>query len=114
MPTMITCGAQLLRINSAKNSIEYSTNQGRIWLERYRSSSSGTFRDLLYYGMLVFAVTSKGIYYSQDAGLSWVARCTSTTYGTFISLIDGGGELLAQTSLGLYYSRDKGLSWLRR
>lgn len=114
MPKIITLGSELIRINPAKNHIEYSTNSGRSWLTRCASSSVGTFIDLLQYGNEVLAITSKGIYYSTNKCSSWLTRCTSTSAGTFMTLMDGGTELLAQTSKGLYYSTNKGSSWLRR
>jgi len=34
MPQMINLGSEMIRINPAKNTIEYSTNQGRTWNKR--------------------------------------------------------------------------------
>lgn len=114
MPQIISFGSELIRLNTANNRIEYSTNSGRSWITRYSSMSSGTFADLLPYGNEILAITSKGIYYSTNKGLSWIARYTGSSAGTFIALSDGGRELLAQTSKGLYYSTNKGLSWIKR
>jgi hypothetical protein len=114
MPQMIMLGSEMIRINPAKNTIEYSTSQGRSWSSRYTSSSCGEFIDLLPYGNELLAVTSKGIYYSTSQGRSWSSRYTSSTCGEFQCLMDGGRELLAQTSKGLYYSTSSGRSWSKR
>ena len=114
MPKMITLGSQLIRINPAKNTIEYSTNGGRFWVSRCTSSSYGTFVDLLPFGNELIAITSKGVYASTNKGSFWVSRCTSSSYGEFLSLTDGGKEILAQTSKGLYYSTNGGRFWVRR
>lgn len=111
---MITLGNEMIRINSAKNSIEYSTNGGRFWVSRCTSSSYGTFIDLQPYENELLAITSKGIYASTNKGSFWISRCTSTSYGTFQSLMDGGRELLAETSKGLYYSTNRGSFWIKR
>ena len=48
---LINTGSELLRINTAKNSIEYSSNGGRSWVTRCSNSTSyGTFISLLPYG----------------------------------------------------------------
>ena len=114
MPQMIMLGSEMIRINPAKNTIEYSTSQGRSWSSRYTSSSCGEFIDLLPYGNELLAATSKGIYYSTSQGRSWSSRYTSSSCGEFQCLMDGGRELLAQTSNGLYYSTSSGRSWSKR
>ena len=114
MPQMIMLGSEMIRINPAKKTIEYSTSQGRSWSTRYSSSSCGEFIDLLPYGNELLAVTSKGIYYSTSQGRSWSSRYTSSSCGEFQCLMDGGRELLAQTSNGLYYSTSIGRSWSKR
>ena len=114
MPQMIMLGSEMIRINPAKKSIEYSTSGGRSWSTRYNSSSCGEFIDLLPYGNELLAVTSKGIYYSTSQGRSWSPRYTSSSCGEFQCLMDGGRELLAQTSKGLYYSTSSGRSWSKR
>lgn len=114
MPKMITLGSELIRINPAKNTIEYSTNGGGFWVSRCTSSSYGTFVDLLPFGNELIAITSKGVYASTNKGSFWVSRCTSSSYGEFLSLTDGGKEILAQTSKGLYYSTNGGRFWVRR
>ena len=114
MPQMIMLGSEMIRIHPAKNTIEYSTSQGRSWSTRYSSSSCGEFIDLLPYGNELLAVTSKGIYYSTSQGRSWSSRYTSSSCGEFECLMDGGRELLAQTSKGLYYSTSSGRSWSKR
>lgn len=114
MPKMITYGSEMIRINPAKNCIEYSTSAGRSWISRYTSSSCGTFIDLLPYGSEILAITDKGIYYSSNQGRSWILRYTSSSCGEFNTLMDGGSEVLAETSRGLYYSTNAGRSWIKR
>jgi len=114
MPQLINLGAELLRINTQKNTIEYSQNGGRSWVVRCTNSSYGTFRDLFPYGPELLACTSKGIYVSTNQGRSFSVRCSNSSYGDFLTLQDGGGDLLATTSKGLYYSRNAGRSWVRR
>ncbi len=114
MPQMINLGNEIVRINPQKNSIEYSTNQGRSWSSRYTSSSCGTFIDLIQCGAEVVAATSKGIYFSSNQGRSWSSRYTSSSCGNFQNLMDGGKELLANTDKGLYYSTNSGRSWSKR
>ena len=116
MPQIISLGSELLRINPQKNSIEVSKDGGRNWsIRRASSSSYGTFMDLLLFGQLVFAVTSKGVYFSKDKGLNWsLKRANSPSYGDFKSIMQDGCNLLAQTSKGLYYSKDGGLNWTRK
>ncbi|MBQ5388074.1 MAG: hypothetical protein IIU55_03245 [Paludibacteraceae bacterium] len=58
---MITLGNEMIRINSAKNSIEYSTNGGRFWVSRCTSSSYGTFVDLLPYENELLAIYIRNI-----------------------------------------------------
>ena len=115
MPQIVNLRRELVRINPAKNSIEYSQNGGRSWVMRCSNCSYGTFRDLLVYGHELLACTSKGLYVSTNEGRSFVPRCTNTSsYGDFLNLQDAGTELLANTSKGLYYSRNEGRSWVRR
>lgn len=114
MPQIVNHGSELIRINPAKNSIEYSNNNGFSWYSRYSGSSYGYFRDLLYFGGELIVATSKGIYYSNNDGRSLYPRYTSSGCGNFISLADGGKELLATTSQGFYYSNNKGFAWYKR
>lgn len=114
MPQMIQYGNELIRINPAKNQIEYSTSQGRSWSSRYSGSSCGTFIDLLPFGKEILAATSKGVYYTTSEGRSWCSRYTGSSCGSFQMLQDGGKELLAITDKGLYYSTSQGRSWCFR
>lgn len=114
MPQLVTIGNELLRINTQKNSIEYSSNEGRTWLTRYCMSSVGTFRDLLAQGTEVFAATSKGLYWSRNGGATWTTRYNNSGIGEFLSLATDGTALLATTSKGLYASRNQGMSWEHR
>ena len=115
MPQLINIGQELLRIHTAKNTIEYSHNGGRSWVTRCTSTSYGTFIDLLQVGREILACTSKGLYASQNDGRSFSPRCTNTSsYGDFLNLQENGRELLANTSKGLYYSRKEGRSLIRR
>ncbi len=44
---MITRGKELIRINPAKNAVEYSNNKGSNWYLRFAATSSmGTLQDL--------------------------------------------------------------------
>ena len=113
MSQIVNIGSELIRINPAKNSIEYSNNKGNSWFSRHSGSSCGTFKDLLIYGGELIATTSKGVYYSNNKGCSWYCRHASGSV-EFQSLADGGKELLAMTSKGLHYSNNKGCSWYRR
>ena len=114
MAQMIIYGNELIRINTQKNSIEYSTNDGRSWHSRYTGNIAGTFIDLLDFGSEIIACSSKGIYYSTNKGLSWHSRYTGNSSGSFIQLAFDGRNLLATTSKGLYYSNNGGLSWHRK
>ena len=114
MPKMISFGSEMIHINPAKNTIEYSTNSGRSWMSRYTGSSCGTFIDLLPYGNEILAATDKGIYCSTNSGRSWMSRYTGSSCGEFQALLDGGKEVLAETSKGLYYSTNSGRSWIKR
>ena len=115
MPTLITLGSELLRINPANNSIEYSTNRGASWLRRASGDSNGVFRDLLMYDGELLACTSKGLCYSQNKGASWLMRFCWNSSCDIITIQDGGRELLGNTRDGhLFYSINKGASWMRR
>ena len=74
MPQMIMMGSEMIRINLAKKSIEYSTSGGRSWSTRYSSSSCGEFECLMDGGRELLAQTSKGLYYSTSSGRSWSKR----------------------------------------
>lgn len=71
MSQMINRGKELIRINPSKNRIEYSTNDGRSWIQRCASSSAGEFHTLTDNGKEILAQTSKGLYYSTNEGRSW-------------------------------------------
>ena len=115
MPSLITFGAELIRINFSKNRIEYSTSRGISWVSRYSGSSCGVFKDLVEYEGVLYACTDKGVYYSTSKGISWVCRSSTSAAKTFVSIQNGGRELLATTADGhLYYSTSKGISWVRR
>lgn len=114
MAQIIQSGKEIIRINPQKNSIEYSTDGGRNWHQRYIGSHPGTFVDLVLFGSEVLACTSKGLYYSTDAGRNWHSRYISSYAGTFIQLMADGSTLLATTSKGLFYSKDSGRNWHKR
>lgn len=114
MAQMIQRGKELIRINTQKNSIEYSTNAGRSWHSRFSSSSAGIFLDLFDFGSEILSCTSKGIFYSTNEGRSWHGRYTSSSCGSFLQLSSDGQNILATTSKGLYYSNNGGRSWHRR
>ena len=114
MAQMIQYGSELLRIDTQKNTIEYSKDGGRSWRSRYMGSIAGVFVDLLVYGSEILACTSKGIYYSKDGGYNWRNRYNSNSCGSFLQLASDGQNVLATTSKGLYYSKDGGNNWRRR
>lgn len=75
MAQMINRGAELIRINAAKKCLEYSTDGGRFWRNRYSFTSSvGDIEDLTENGNEILATTSKGLYYSTDEGRFWRRR----------------------------------------
>lgn len=74
MGQMINTGEELIRINPSKNSIEYSTTDGRSWHTRFTGSTCGDFSDLVDNGKEILATTSKGVFYSTTAGRSWHKR----------------------------------------
>lgn len=114
MAQLISYGCDMLRINTQKNVIEYSSDGGRNWHLRFSSSFTGVFYDLLQFGKEVLACTSKGLYYSSDEGRNWHLRNSSSFVGTFQQLSTDGRNLLATTSKGLYYSTDGGRNWHKR
>lgn len=75
MGLMITRGKELIRINPAKNSVEYSNNNGCSWYLRFAATSSmGTLQDLADGGKDLLMTTSKGLYYSNTDGRNWYKR----------------------------------------
>ncbi len=75
MGQMIIHQKELIRINTAKNSIEYSTNDGRSWHHRANASSiMGTLQDLADNSKEILVNTSKGLFYSTNKGASWHKR----------------------------------------
>lgn len=114
MPKMVKFGSELIRLNTARNFLESSTNNGRTWIMRYSGSSCGIFFDLLSFGNEIIAVTNKGIYYSTNSGRTWISRYTGSSCGQFLTLTDGGNEVLCETTKGLYYSTNSGRTWIKR
>jgi hypothetical protein len=75
MGLMITRGKELIRINPAKNAVEYSNNNGSNWYLRFAATSSmGTLQDLSDGGKDLLMTTSKGLYYSNNDGHNWYKR----------------------------------------
>lgn len=74
MGLMVTHQGELLRINTTKNCIEYSKNDGRSWHARCSRSSSFEFQDLTENGNVLLATTTRGTYYSKNKGASWHKR----------------------------------------
>lgn len=114
MAQMIPRGRELIRINTQKNHIQYSTDGGRNWLTRYNGSYPGTFVDLMDFGSEILACTSKGLFFSRDDGRNWTSRYTGSYCGTFQQLVADGSNILATTSKGLFLSRDGGRNWNKR
>lgn len=114
MAQMIQRGRELLRINTQKNYIQYSTDSGRNWRTRYTSNHPGIFVDLFDFGSEILACTSKGLFVSRDDGRNWTTRYTGSHCGTFQQLASDGKNILATTSKGLFISRDGGRNWHKR
>ena len=113
---MIQHGSEIIRINTQKNTIEYSKDGGRSWHIRFFniSGGKGIFVDLFDNGSEILACTSKGVFSSKDDGHSWHSRCTNSAFGEFRQLASDGQNLLATTSKGLFCSKDGGHSWHRK
>lgn len=116
MAQMIQHGSEIIRINTQKNTIEYSKDGGRSWHIRFFniSGGKGIFVDLFDNGSEILACTSKGVFSSKDDGHSWHSRCTNSAFGEFRQLASDGQNLLATTSRGLFCSKDGGHSWHRK
>jgi hypothetical protein len=76
MPTMISRGKELIRINPKDpKRLEESTNVGRTWIPRYNGQgTTGEFYDIMDAGKELLATTSKGLYYSINEGRTWIFR----------------------------------------
>lgn len=74
MSQMINRGKELIRISpKTATKLEYSTNGGRTWFQRFCGSSCGDFHDLTDNGREILAQTSKGFIILQtkvERGLS--------------------------------------------
>ena len=116
MAQMIQHGSEIIRINTQKNTIEYSKDGGRSWHIRFFniSGGKGIFVDLFDNGSEILACTSKGVFSSKDDGHSWHSRCTNSAFGEFRQLASDGQNLLATTSKGLFCSKDGGHSSHRK
>ena len=116
MAQMIQHGSEIIRINTQKNTIEYSKDGGRSWHIRFFniSGGKGIFVDLFDNGSEILACTSKGVFSSKDDGHSWHSRCTNSAFVEFRQLASDGQNLLATTSKGLFCSKDGGHSWHRK
>ena len=116
MAQMIQHGSEIIRINTQKNTIEYSKDGGRSWHIRFFniSGGKGIFVDLFDNGSEILACTSKGVFSSKDDGHSWHSRCTNSAFGEFRQLASDGQNLLATTSKGLFCSKDGGPRWHRK
>ena len=75
MGQMISHQGDLYRINANKNSIEYSTNDGRNWHHRQTwTPTMGTLQDLTDNGKEILLMTSKGMFYSNNEARNWHKR----------------------------------------
>lgn len=112
---MIVVGHELIRINK-RNAIEYSTNAGLSWSQRFRGTQqTGAFNSIMEYDSDLYACTSNGVFVSTNKGVSWVKKASSTTVtGDFRTLVSYRGELIAHTSKGIFYSKNNGTSWVKR
>lgn len=115
MPSIVTLGDKLIRINFDSNRIELSKDRGRTWINRFRGTFCGKFVELVAFGDEIFALTEKGVFSSSDEGLTWKVRCMNSIAKSLTSIQDGGGELIGMTGDGhIYLSKDKGATWARR
>lgn len=113
MGIMVNFGGELIRFNPSNGKIEYSTTQGRSWIQRNSGSTLGNVKSLIVYGDELLLCSDKGVFYSTTAGRSWIRRSAQQT--NFIDLQDCGKEILATTGDGhLYYSTTAGRSWVKR
>ena len=95
MAKEINLGNELLRIcPTDDNKLEFSTNNGRTWIQRYKGTNFGD------------ASTSKGV--------NWTLRTSNASYGTFETIQVNGTELVATTSKGTYISKNEGRTWTKR
>ena len=76
MSIMINREREMPRISpSDSKKIEYSTNQGRLWVTRFPGSPNvGNFVDLMDSGREILGTTDKGLFYSPNDGHTWVLR----------------------------------------
>lgn len=75
MGQMLSHKQELIRINTQKNSIEYSTNNGLSWHHRFTATSMmGNLQDVMENGNEILLTTTKGMYYSNTKGSSWHKR----------------------------------------
>jgi hypothetical protein len=76
MAKMLNKNGELLRIDPKDSKkIEYSTNSGNNWYNRYSgSSSTGAFEDLTDNGNEILGSTSEGLFYSTNKGSNWYKR----------------------------------------
>ncbi|MCQ2259130.1 MAG: hypothetical protein MJZ41_14260 [Bacteroidaceae bacterium] len=114
MPQIVKIGKELICVNPSRNTIDYSTSDGRTWMVRYSNSGIGKVMDLLYFKDELLLVTSKGLYYSHTQGRTWTMRYNNNSNFDFLGLAESGSTLLATTSKGLYYSNSQGRTWLKR
>ena len=114
MPQIITIGSTLMRVNAQKNMLEVSVTGGRTWNPRFRSTSHGTLRDLLYYKGSVYMCCDRGVFVSSTEGKTFNPRYTGSGCGQFLNLQDNGREIIATTSNGFYRSENEGKTWLKR
>ncbi|EPD98079.1 MAG: hypothetical protein E6494_07950 [Capnocytophaga sp.] len=115
MAKEINLGNELLRIcPTDDNKLEFSTNNGRTWIQRYKGTNFGDFNDLVIFGKEIIVVTSKGVYASTSKGVNWTLRTSNASYGTFETIQVNGTELVATTSKGTYISKNEGRTWTKR
>ena len=75
MGLVIAHSGMLLKINTEKNCIEYSKNDGRSWhFQGSINREFGLFQDLSSNGNEILGITSKGTCYSKNDGKSWHKR----------------------------------------
>lgn len=72
MARLLELDGIIIRINPKNTKrLDYSKNQGKLWLSQYTGTACGEFQDLSFDGKLLIAKTSNGTFTSRDKGKSW-------------------------------------------
>ena len=75
MSQMIRRGRELIRIAPTDpGRLEFSTNEGRVWMTRCRAVQFRSFLELFDSGNEILARTEKGLFFSRNEGRVWMLR----------------------------------------